>query len=351
VWRWAEGAVEILILGANGFIGNSLVRAILDRNDWRVTGLDRSRDKLEHSLGHPRFRFVEGDLVACREWVDGQIERSDVILPLVAIATPMAYVKQPLDVFALTFEENLRIVKRCAAAGKRLIFPSSSEVYGMCDAEPFDEETSSLVLGPIHKERWIYACSKQLLDRVIWALGRHAGLDFTLVRPFNWIGPRLDDPRSAREGSSRVVTQFIDNLVNGEPIRLVDGGRQRRCFTYIDDGIDCLMRILEDPCHRARGRIFNIGHPGNDCSMRDLAHRLRELFRPHARRRGDVALSTIVEVSAEAHYGDGYQDILVRTPEIRTAREALGWTPRVGLDEALRRTLDAYVAALAPAGR
>jgi len=340
--------MKLLILGANGFIGNSLVRAILDRTDWSVVGMDKSRDKLEHSLGDPRFLFAEGDIVTEREWVDRQIAASDVVLPLVAIATPAAYVRQPIEVFQLTFEENLRIVRRTLEARKRLIFPSSSEVYGMGSDEPFEEERTPLVNGPIHKERWIYACSKQLLDRVIWAYGRHHGLQFTLVRPFNWIGPRLDDPRAAREGSSRVVTQFIRNLVEGQPIHLVDGGRQRRCFTYIDDGIDCLMRVLENRGGLANGRILNIGNPANDCSMRDLALRLNDLFHEYAPERGHSPCR-MIEVTAEDHYGEGYQDILYRKPCILQARTLLGWRPRVGLEEALSRTVRAHLETLAPA--
>jgi len=116
-----------------------------------------------------------------------------------------------------------------------------------------------MVLGPTCKQRWIYACSKQLLDRVIWAYGMAGDLDFTLIRPFNWIGPRLDGLYAAKEGSSRVVTQFIINLTRNEPIKLVDGGNQNRCFTYIEDGIDCLMKIIED-----RGRCVQ---------ERDIQHR------------------------------------------------------------------------------
>ena len=88
----------------------------------------------------------------------------------------------------------------------------------------FHEDKSTLVLGPIHKQRWIYACAKQRLDRVIWAFGQQGDLEFTLIRPFNWIGPRLDSIETAKEGSSRVVTQFVINLFRGEPIRLEDGG-------------------------------------------------------------------------------------------------------------------------------
>jgi hypothetical protein len=136
-------------------------------------------------------------------------------------------------------------------------------------------------LGPIHKQRWIYACSKQLLDRVIWAYNQEGSLQATLFRPFNWIGPKLDDLYAAKEGSSRVVTQFILNLIQREPIKLVDGGFQKRCFTYVEDGIDCLMAIIENPGGVADGQIFNIGNPANEASVKELAHLLRDLFRQH----------------------------------------------------------------------
>ena len=225
-----DDLMRVLILGVNGFIGNSLVQRILNETDWDVYGMDLSDSKLSHSIGNPRFHFIEGDISIHKEWVEYHVKKCDVVLPLVAIATPIAYVKHPLQVFELDFEENLRIVRLCVKYGKRVVFPSTSEVYGMCPERAFSEDASTMVLGPICKQRWIYACSKQLLDRVIWAYGVDGQLDFTLIRPFNWIGPRLDDIDAAKEGSSRVVTQFIIDLVHGEPIRLVDGGRQKRCW-------------------------------------------------------------------------------------------------------------------------
>ena len=191
------------------------------------------------------------------------MKKCDVVLPLVAIATPATYVKEPLKVFGLDFEENLEVVRLCVKYNKRLIFPSTSEVYGMCPDEEFKEDESPLVVGPINKQRWIYSVSKQLLDRVIWAYGFQKGLRFTLFRPFNWIGPKLDDlaMEPEKEGSSRVVTQFISNLIQGEAIRLVDGGEQKRCFTYVDDGIDGLMRVIENKNDVCNGEIFNIGKP------------------------------------------------------------------------------------------
>ena len=179
--------MKVLILGVNGFIGNALTHRIITTTDWHVYGMDLSASKLEHSLGHSQFHFLEGDITINKEWIEYHVKKCDVILPLVAIATPATYVKDPLRVFELDFEENLRIVRR------RLVFPSTSEVYGMCPDPEFDEDTSPLVYGPINKQRWIYACSKQLMDRVIAAYGQQVGLRYTCFRPFNWIGPKLDD--------------------------------------------------------------------------------------------------------------------------------------------------------------
>src|SRR5476651_518791 len=192
-------SIKVLILGVNGFIGSALTEAILKEKTWQVYGMDMGTDKIEGSLGHPRFHFVEGDITINKEWIEYHIKKCDVILPLVAIATPAIYVSDPLRVFELDFEANLEIVRKCAQYKKRVVFPSTSEVYGMSQDAIFDEEASNLVLGPIHKQRWIYSCSKQLLDRVIYAYGIRDGLDYTLFRPFNWVGPRLDNIYSSKE--------------------------------------------------------------------------------------------------------------------------------------------------------
>jgi nucleoside-diphosphate-sugar epimerase len=336
--------MKILILGVNGFIGHSLTNRILRDTGWEVFGMDVGEDRIHDHLGHPRFHFLEGDIAINREWIEYHVKKCDVVLPLVAIATPKAYVDTPLAVFELDFEQNLRIVRQAVQYDTRVVFPSTSEIYGMCTDPVFSEETSPLVLGPIRKERWIYACAKQLLDRVIWAYGSQ-GLNFTLFRPFNWIGPKLDDITTPKEGSSRVVTQFLGHLLRGEPIRLVDGGRQRRCFTYIDDGVEALMRILENTGGRADGRIFNLGNPDNDCSVRELAGQLVEILSGFPGYEHVQRTARLLEVSSAEYYGAAYQDIQVRVPDLTNARTALGWEPRIGLRDALERTVAHYVSA------
>jgi len=334
--------MKVLILGVNGFIGHCLTQRILRDTDWEVYGMDIGQDRIHEHLGQPRFRFLEGDIAINREWIEYHVKKADVVLPLVAIATPKAYVDNPLSVFELDFEQNLRIVREAVRYDTRVIFPSTSELYGMCTDKVFSEETSNLVLGPIRKERWIYSCAKQLLDRVIWAYGQQ-GLRFTLFRPFNWIGPNLDDISTPKEGSSRVVTQFLGHLLRGEPIRLVDGGRQRRSFTFIEEGIDALMSIIANEGGCADGRIFNIGNPANDCSVRELAERMIAVLETFEGFEDVRKRTRIEEVSAAEYYGDGYQDIQTRVPDISNARKYLGWEPKVGLTEALERTTAFYV--------
>src|SRR5262249_37946433 len=153
-----------------------------------------------------------------------QVKQVDVVMPLAAIATPATYVSDPIAVFELDFEANLAVVRDCVKHKKRLIFPSTSEVYGMSDDLPYDEENSRLVTGPINKHRWIYSCSKQMMDRVIYAYGTRGDLRFTLFRPFNWMGPGLDNVWANKGKSSRVVSQFLSDIFHNRDIQLVGGG-------------------------------------------------------------------------------------------------------------------------------
>ncbi|MEK7223209.1 MAG: bifunctional UDP-4-keto-pentose/UDP-xylose synthase [Pseudomonadota bacterium] len=336
-------SLKVLILGVNGFIGNSLTERILRDTDWEVYGMDMGRDKLDRCLGHDRFHYVEGDITINKEWIEYHVKKCDVVLPLVAIATPATYVLDPLRVFELDFEANLAVVRQCVRYKKRVLFPSTSEVYGMSADAEFDEDASNLVLGPINKPRWIYSCSKQLLDRVIAAYGQQQGFKYTLFRPFNWIGPKLDNILEPKEGSSRVLTQFIGNILRGKDIQLVDGGAQRRSFTYIDDGVDALMRIIENKDGCADGRIFNIGNPKNDMSVRELAETVLALVKTYPKYAPLAEKTRLVTVNSGDYYGKGYQDILTRVPSIRNAEKYLGWKPVTDFKTALRKTLDYHL--------
>jgi nucleoside-diphosphate-sugar epimerase len=333
---------KILILGVNGFIGHHLSQRIVRTTPWEVYGMDMGTDRVADLLEEKRFHFFEGDITINKEWIEYHIRKCDTVLPLVAIATPATYVKEPLRVFELDFEANLPIVRSCVKHRKRLVFPSTSEVYGMSRDREFDPDASELVLGPINKPRWIYACAKQMMDRVIHAYGMEQGLDYTLFRPFNWIGAGLDSINTPKEGSSRVITQFFGHIVRGEKIKLVDGGSQRRSFTYIDDGIDALMKIIENKDGRAAGQIYNIGNPKNNFTIRKLAEMMVKLALTYPEYRAQARKVSLVSTSSRAYYGEGYQDVQNRVPKIENTCSDLAWKPRVNMQQALKFIFDAY---------
>ena len=334
---------SVLILGVNGFIGSAISERLLESGEYEVYGMDLRSNYISDLLDKPDFHFFEGDITINREWIEYHVRKCDIVLPLVAIATPIEYTRNPLRVFELDFEENLRIVRYCVKYNKRIIFPSTSEVYGMCTDENFDEDNSPLITGPIRMQRWIYSCSKQMLDRVIWAYGAKGQLKFTLFRPFNWMGPKLDSLSSARIGSSRAITQLILNLVQGTPIQLIDGGLQKRCFTHVTDGIECLFRIIENKGGKCDGRIINIGCTANEASIKELAEELVRQFSKHPLRKKFPPFAGYKEVESSAFYGKGYQDVQHRKPSIKNAKKYCDWEPQVKFKDSIKMTLDFFL--------
>lgn len=213
----------------------------------------------------------------------------------------------------------------------------------MCTDENFDEDSSKLITGPISMQRWIYSSSKQLLDRVIWAYGAKGQLNFTLFRPFNWIGPRLDSLTSARIGSSRAITQLILNLVQGSPIQLIDGGEQKRCFVDIKEGSEALFRIIENENGCCDGKIINIGNPDNEASIKEMAETLVKKFDAHPLRGKFPPFAGFIVVESGAFYGKGYQDVQHRKPSIKNAKRYINWVPEITLDQSIETTLDFFL--------
>lgn len=338
--------MKIFITGINGFIGVNLLQAILDTTDWQVIGFDISDSNISQMMQNDRLEFIQGDIYTSRDIIQHCVQKSDVVIPLVAIANPLLYVQKPLEVFQLDFEENLKIVYDCITYKKRLVFPSTSEVYGMCTDRHFDEDTSNFVTGPINKPRWIYATSKQMLDRVIYAAGVQQGLQYTLFRPFNFIGPYQDNPFSTGK-QNRAIPTFISNVLYGQHMTLVNGGGQQRCFVYIKDAIGCILKIIANKQGVADNQIFNIGASDNEYSIREIA----EMVLNSAEKisgYSDVRHRIKLRVEHQStYYGTGYQDMQRRVPSIHKARDLLGWTPTTDIATAIDETVRFYLQTMA----
>ena len=153
----------------------------------------------------------------------------------------------------------------------------------------------------------------------------------------------MDSLSSQKEGSPRVLTQFISNILYDQPIKLVDGGLQRRCFTDIDDGIDALMTIIERRDAEANRQIFNLGNPHNDLSIKELAELLIKHMSQYPTYRVLAEKTQIISVAAEDYYGKGYQDVVSRIPSIHLAQQYLDWEPTLTMDQSIKKTLDYHL--------
>ncbi len=345
---------RIAVFGCGGFIGSHLLERILSVTDYEVEGIDLSAGKIRHLLGHSRLHFSLTDINDFTK-IKKTLERCEIIITLAALCNPYLYTHKPIDVIESNFVSIYPVIRACSDLGRRLIHFSTSEVYGRTlegmagrrlevsgGERGFNENETPLLLGPIQAQRWCYASAKQLLERTVFAYGYERNLDYTIIRPFNFIGPRMDFiPGVDGEGVPRVLACFMDALLSGKPLLLVDGGRNRRCFTAIDDAIDAVMLIIERPKESSR-RIFNIGNPENEITIANLAQRMISIYRSLC---PDAAGSNYIvrAISSEEFYGKGYEDSDRRLPDIRAITEALGWKPKIGLDEALRKAIKGFV--------
>jgi UDP-apiose/xylose synthase len=335
---------RIAVLGAGGFIGSHLVPGLLERFDCEVDAVDVDLKKLE--CQGPRVRRVQAR-VEDPALVDEVTRDCQVVISLTALCNPAQYSTIPLEVIDASFTHLLPLVKRCAERRVRLVHFSTAEVYGRqaldeqgSPAERMHEDDSCFLVGPVGRERWTYACAKQLLERVIWAHGQHGDLPFTIIRPFNTIGARMDFlPGIDGEGTPRVLACFMNALLRGEPLQLVDGGAQRRAFMDVSDMVEAVCRVVERP-KQSRGQIFNLGNPDNDVSIAELAKMLADTFAALSPERRPAELEVI---SAEAFYGAGYDDTQRRLPDIAKAQRLLGWKPSRRLTDMLPQIVADYV--------
>lgn len=362
---------KILIIGASGFIGSHLIEQGLAQGKFQFIGVDTYSTKIQPWLNQKNFEFFQSDYQDLNE-LDEIIQKTDLVLSLAALCNPAQYNTVPLQVIESNYTQPMKLVEKCHRYNTPIIHLSTSEIYGRTlgsyvsqDSQSNDENSSQAshpinpelvedetpyLLGPIHEQRWSYASAKQLLERSIYAYGDE-GLPWIIVRPFNFIGSRLDYmPGIDGEGTPRVIANFMKSLLSGEDLQLVDGGSARRCFTDIQDAVDAIFQLIEnfDEC---QGEVYNLGAPGNEVSIQDLALQMRSIFRKtdhwqqHCAPVGceDAIDSHIVKVSSEEFYGKGYADSDRRIPSIEKIQSKINWTPQVSLETSLTQTIHWFI--------
>ena len=311
----------VLVTGAAGFLGSNLCRVLLD-GGHAVRAVDNLSQStmlnVEPLLGEDRFRFAKDDVrdeAAMRELAGG----ASAIVHLAAFKIPRY--GNALDTLLVNTHGTESMLKAAAAVGARLVFASTSDVYGKNPRLPF-AETDDLYLGETSVKRWAYATSKIVDEHLCFAYQQERGVPVTILRFFGSYGPGQN--RTWWGGPQSV---FIDAALRGKEMDVHGDGQQTRSFTYVDDTVDGIVRALFSP--RAVGEIFNIGNtkPVTIQALAELVWRLAGEGEPKIRR-----------VSYQA-FGR-YEDVRARVPEIAKAREILGFEPRFGLEDGLRRTID-----------
>jgi len=348
--------MKIVILGCGGFVGSHLLDRLLMTDEHTIVGWDPNHRKIEKHLSnkhltlHNTYAYDPGT----RDDLNRAIAESDVVINLAAICNPAEYTTNPVSVIRSNLFDVYPIVQLCVEYKRWLISFSTSEVYGRTlssyvagegyenpDLFVLKEDTTPLIMGPITNQRWTYACAKQMVERLVYAHHKEDGLPFTIVRPLNFFGPRMDFiPQRDGDGIPRVLGCFMGALLNRQPMQLVDGGKARRTIISIHDAVDAVCRMLDRPA-QANGQIFNIGNRANEVTMAELADRMR---RTYARITGDASYLShpVVDVSSRAFYGEGYEDCDRRMPDTSKARSLLDWQPTMSLDDVLFDTMSYF---------
>lgn len=328
---------KVLCVGGAGFIGSHLSHRLARSENYDVAQADIWSAKLKIRFENEPYAFHHVDIESDDDKLNDLVADHDIVFNLASRASPRLYVQDPLAVSKLNLFDGSKVIDACVRHRKKLVHFSTSEVYGKAlgSSAPFTEDETNCVTGPIKNHRWIYSTTKQLLDRMIFAHGEKHGLKFTIVRPFNVIGPLIDHVMTTPEdGAPRVFSYFMSALLNGDPLRLVDGGKALRTFIHVNDLVDALVTILDNPS-QSNGQIFNIGTPENEIMIADLAVLMRQIY---ADKFDGQARSDIIPVDGQDFYGKGFEDTERRMPNIDKISR-LGWTPKIMLQELLEDTM------------
>ena len=354
--QFNDSSITVAVVGCGGFIGCHLLDAILTRTKWRVFGVDLDFYRIQHRLSDERCEFMVADL-ADKSVVE-RIAKYPVVVNLAAICTPSRYMAEAPEVIRSNYDHPAALADACTKSGSWLIHFSTSEIYGRTSADSgllFEDETE-LTFGPVTASRWSYATAKLLTERYIAGL---KNLKWTVVRPFNFVGPYMDFmPGVDGSGIPRVLANFSSALVRGESLKLVNGGVAKRSFTSVFDAVDFLFALFEaglmgrvtvdaagEACVAGKlpfSQAFNVGNPDNELTIAELAQKMRKIF---AEIKGvDVAAIPEAEtISGVEYYGEGYDDSMRRLPSVEKAERLLGFRAKTPIDVVLRESLTWFV--------
>ena len=310
--------MKVLITGGAGFVGSHLSEALLARGDT-VYVLDNlstgSIDNIEHLKGDRRFHYVV-DSMMNEPVVAELVDRADVVVHLAAAVGVRLIVESPVNTIETNVHGTEMVLKHANKKKKKVLVASTSEVYGKSQAVPFREDTD-LVLGPTHKGRWSYACSKAIDEFLALAYHKEKKLPVVVVRLFNTVGPR----QTGRYGM--VIPNFVKQAILGHPLTVFGDGQQSRCFTHVHDSVRGIIGLMD--ASDTVGEVYNVGG-SEEVTMLDLARRVCARC---------SSSSELTFVPYAVAYEENFEDMPRRVPDTRKIRRAIGWQESFSLDDIL----------------
>ena len=313
--------MRILVTGGAGFIGSHLSEALLERGHevWALDNLSTGRlANLRTFERHPRFRFLEGD-VTDSALVHGLVAQCEQVFHLAAAVGVKYVLENPLKSLLTNIRGTEVVLEACDQHRRKSVLFSSSEVYGKGVSVPFSEDDDRL-MGPTHKLRWSYACGKAVDESLAQAYYQQRQLPVVVVRCFNTCGPRQTG------AYGMVIPNMIQRALKHEPILVFGDGQQSRCFSAVSDVVRGVLLLAEKP--EAEGEVFNVG-TDEEVSVLALAQRIKALCQSR---------SEIEFVAYEKVYGNSFEDMRRRVPDLTKIRKFVGYRPDASLDQLLEVT-------------
>ena len=309
--------MKYLITGGAGFIGSHLTEALVNRGD-QVVILDNfftsSMDNLKQVK--EKINLVEGNILD-QGLVANLVSESDYIVHLAAALGVFNIVNKPLESLKTNLQGSEIVLEAADKYKKPVLIASTSEVYGKNDKVPLNEEDDRIIGHPL-KSRWSYSEAKAVDESLAYFYYLENKLPIRIVRFFNTVGPR-------QVGNyGMVVPRFVSAALKNQPLQVYGNGDQIRCFCHVDDAVRALLLVMDSD--KAVGNVFNIGN-NQQISILELAKKIIEITR---------SKSEIVKLPYSEAYPEGFEDMQRRVPDISKIKDALGWTPQIGLDQIIK---------------
>ena len=317
--------MKALVTGGAGFIGSHLCDELLDRGN-EVTVLDDLStgkfENIQHLDANPRFRVLI-DTVLNERLVEELTKECDTVFHLAAAVGVKLIVEEPVRTIMTNIRGTEVVLSNASRYRRRVLVVSTSEVYGKSDRPTFNENDDR-VMGPTSANRWSYATTKAVDEFLALAYWRERGLPAVIARLFNIVGPR----QTGRYGM--VIPRFVEQALRSEPLTVYADGEQARCFSYVGDIVPALIDLIE--CPRAVGEIFNLGST-EEITIEGLAHKVIAMCQSD---------STVKHVPYEEVYGEGFEDMHRRVPDLSKVARYIDYAPKSDLDQTVQTVIEYF---------